>query len=645
MSIIKYISFGFVAVATLTGCSDFLDPDNPSAGNANGEEYITKNPTALRATAYNQFSSFVTNVSLHDQGADLYINPRGGSDGTYSEYTFNATDGSITSYYKSAYKGINYANAMIKFNGEGSKLGDEGHFLRAYGYYLLTQQFGDVPYITYYIKDSNRSYSRTPISEIYASEIAILEGLYADSNLEATNHEGVASKQAVAALLTQYYLAAGWDLDTEIVDDLKGTYRVNSTANFVKAAEWAEKAINGVQLTQTFAEKWSPFTDSSSNPEEIFSFQWERQDGIIRGHSLQNDYIAYWGNCENTGLKGTGSGGTNMPSTKALYLFEKGDCRWKDTFMDIYYEAKVVDLDGLKRANWGTEGYYAYWNCSQDEQDKMYIAYKYWPYYTTEEEAEAEIMELKDRFIIDGEVKLGGQEYGIKKSECAILSEDDVAFYTYAKWDDKANGYPGAEKLFWETEVPKADGTVDKYGWVKTHKAWSEFYKKADGNGVCVKKWDDPASGQVIKDACYRDVPLYHVSDMYLYAAEAYLLAGQDAKALEKVNAVRKRTGLANLGSFGEYQPQYTVPDWFDQTPLDLILDERARELYAERTRWFDLKRTKQLVKYNVAFARSIADRSKMCNSKGEVKWLRPIPEDEINNNLAISVADQNPGY
>lgn len=613
MNIIKYISFGFFAVATLTGCSDFLDPDNPSAGNANGEEYITKNPSALRATAYNEFSGFATNISLHDQGADLYINPRGGSDGTYSEYTFNATDGAITSYYKSAYKGINYANAMIKYNGEGSKLADEGHFLRAYGYYLLTQQFGDVPYVTYYIKDSNRSYPRTPISEIYASEIAILEGLYADSNLDVTNHEGEASKQAVAALLTQYYLAAGWDLDTEIVDDLKGTYKVNSTANFVKAAEWAEKAINGVQLTQTFAEKWSPFTQSSSNPEEIFSFQWERQDGIIRGHSLQNDYIAYWGNCENTGLKGTGSGGTNLPSNKALYLFEKGDCRWKDTFMDIYYNAKVVDNDGLKRANWGTEGYYAYWNCTPEEQSTQRIAYKYWPYYVTEAEAEAELATLKDRFLKPA----AGELYGINTPEAAILTEDNIVLYQF-----------------------------DETGkFTKSYKTWTEFYKKPDGNGVCVKKWDDPLSGQVIKDACYRDVPLYHVSDMYLYAAEAYLLAGQESKALEKVNAVRKRAGLANLGSFSEYQPQYTIPDWYDQTPLDLILDERARELYAERTRWFDLKRTKQLVRYNVAFARSIADRSKMCNSKGEVKWLRPIPEDEINNNLAISVADQNPGY
>lgn len=621
MKLNKYLYFGILASVTLSGCSDFLNPDNPSAGNSNGGDYITTNPESLRATTYNAFSGFVTNVALHDQGADLYINPRSGSDGTYSEYTFNANDGDIEKYYKNAYSGINYANAMITYNGEGSKLAAEAHFLRAYGYYLLTQQFGDVPYVTYYINDTKRDYPRTPIKEIYAGEIAALEDIYANSALDATNHNGEVSKQAVAALLTHYYLASGWDLDTEIIDDTKGTYKVNKQDNFVKAAEWAEKAINGVQLTMPFADKWNP--NNEGNEEEILSFQWERKDGVNRGHSLQNDYIAYWGNCMITGQKGTGSGGTNMPSNKALYLFDKGDNRWDATFMNIFYNAEqdVLD-DGSKVAKWGNEGYFAYWNCTPEELSKKRIAYKYWPFYVTEAEAEAELATLKDRFKMPkwNEKKWPKEEleyYGINTPEAAILTEDDIVLYQF---DESGN-------------------------WKKQKKSWSEFYEKADGNGVCVKKFDDPASAQVTGGACYRDIPLYHVSDMYLLAAEAYLLAGQDAKALEKVNAVRKRAGLANLGSFSDYRPQYTIPSWFEITPLDLILDERARELYAERTRWLDIKRTKQLVRYNLAFARSITDKSQMCNAKNEVKWLRPIPDNEINYNLALSSDDQNPGY
>lgn len=34
-----------------------------------------------------------------------------------------------------------------------------------------------------------------------------------------------------------------------------------------------------------------------------------------------------------------------------------------------------------------------------------------------------------------------------------------------------------------------------------------------------------------------------------------------------------------------------------------------------------------------------------MSNAAGEIKWYRPIPNDEINANTSLSEADQNPGY
>ena len=83
----------------------------------------------------------------------------------------------------------------------------------------------------------------------------------------------------------------------------------------------------------------------------------------------------------------------------------------------------------------------------------------------------------------------------------------------------------------------------------------------------------------------------------------------------------------------------------FSFVPLDLVLDERARECYAERTRYFDLRRTKQLVRYNLEFSRFMDVISKMENASGQIKWYRPIPQAEIDNNTGIDSRDQNEGY
>ena len=122
-------------------------------------------------------------------------------------------------------------------------------------------------------------------------------------------------------------------------------------------------------------------------------------------------------------------------------------------------------------------------------------------------------------------------------------------------------------------------------------------------------------------------------------------MAGQTQQALDKINVVRGRAGLPALASFSAYQPEYSTSGSFTIKDIDLILDERARELYAEGHRWMDLRRTKQLVRYNVEFSEYIANEAAMANNKGEVKWYRPIPANEISANTGITIADQNPGY
>ena len=113
------------------------------------------------------------------------------------------------------------------------------------------------------------------------------------------------------------------------------------------------------------------------------------------------------------------------------------------------------------------------------------------------------------------------------------------------------------------------------------------------------------------------------LAEQYLIRAEAYAHLNKLDKALQDLNAIRKRSGVA------PYEGTYT-----QQEVLDLVADERRIELFAEQGhRFFDLKRTGR-----------IDDVLSKCSWK---KWksekaLLPIPYTEMENNRNLT---QNPGY
>ena len=612
-----YISV-FAALLTglfMTSCSDFLEAENKSAGGKTADQVFGKDATSLLTAAYSSLKSYGFNTNLFSRGTDLYIHTRSKSVSDFDTYTFNTENSTVSSLYSNAYKTINLSNGVISYAGADSQLGYEARFLRNYGYYMLTQHFGSVPYVTKYINDAQTDYPRTPLAEIYQSVIEDLTDLYNNSSLKDQDHTGRASKQAVAALLAKVCLAAGWDLDTSLGNATQGTYTVNSTEMFSQAAAWAEKAINGISLTMTFEDKWSPFNEG--NAEEIFSIQYERNgypsDIINGGHSMHGAFGGYYGAYDASGIKGASS--EDCQSQKSMYLFEKGDTRYAATYMMVMYNST---LDASGKPTWGTEGYYAYYN-SKDKLNTMPICKVYFPYYYTEAEVEAWMAEHESQLEVDSKKFANGDV------RISLLTLPQVTTWVWSEKKDAKGNVTGINKV--KTKVSIAD------------------YNAQTSNGACVKKFDDAAADFTDKANDYRDIVLFHVSDMYLIAAEAYLMAGQTAQALAKINAVRNRAGLAAMNAFSDYAPQYSTSASFTVTPLDVILDERARELYAEGHRWMDLRRTKQLVRYNVQFSEYIASEAAMANTKGEIKWYRPIPANEISNNTSISTEDQNPGY
>jgi hypothetical protein len=144
-----------------------------------------------------------------------------------------------------------------------------------------------------------------------------------------------------------------------------------------------------------------------------------------------------------------------------------------------------------------------------------------------------------------------------------------------------------------------------------------------------LNKFLDPTRTSTNEERGQRDLVLMRLSNTYLMLAEALMRGGNAAAALPYVNAVRTRAAKPGQAA----AMQVTAA----QLDLDFILDERARELTGETTRWFDLTRTDQLVarvkKYNTAGAANVQAFHK----------LRPIPNTEIQ--LSTGGIKQNPGY
>jgi hypothetical protein len=96
--------------------------------------------------------------------------------------------------------------------------------------------------------------------------------------------------------------------------------------------------------------------------------------------------------------------------------------------------------------------------------------------------------------------------------------------------------------------------------------------------------------------------------------AEAQFKLGKQAEAVAAINMVRVRAAAAGKTE----QMKVTAVD------MNLIMEERARELAGEQTRWMDLKRWNNLVErvklYNTDAANNVSDKH----------YVRPIPQKQV---------------
>jgi hypothetical protein len=129
-----------------------------------------------------------------------------------------------------------------------------------------------------------------------------------------------------------------------------------------------------------------------------------------------------------------------------------------------------------------------------------------------------------------------------------------------------------------------------------------------------LKKFFDPLRPDMTYENGSRDYFVHRLADTYLMLAEAQFKLGKQAESVAAINAVRVRAAAAGKTE----QMKVTSVD------MNLIMEERARELAGEQTRWVDLKRWGNLVErvklYNVDAAANVSDKH----------YVRPIPQKQV---------------
>lgn len=138
---------------------------------------------------------------------------------------------------------------------------------------------------------------------------------------------------------------------------------------------------------------------------------------------------------------------------------------------------------------------------------------------------------------------------------------------------------------------------------------------------------DDEYGGN--KSNLYRDDYMIRLAETYLIRAEAYMRAGDAASAARDINTVRERAQCKYLVSAADVS-------------VELILDERARELIYEENRWNTLLRMGGTLASDRVREYSYWDYPRSGSMKNFGVW--PIPQNVIDTNKDVKI-EQNDGW
>lgn len=555
-------------MGTMTSCSDFLDASNKSNVTAKQSFATKEGLNNLVNNAYQHLQNVYAAplfTSCFSAGTDMYADARNKMNEALNTYeTLTPENTDIKNLYTYLYSGIRAANS-VSYYAQTAQVDEK----------TKGQLVGEARVLAayeYYLLVNN--FGGVPIMKDFltTADTGYPKSSAADVYAYIISElEDVISKNVLQASTAT---KGGGRISQETAKAilaktyLSAAWDLNKQEYFSKAAALADEVIAGRRLTTPFAKLWKADGSGDDNEEFLWDVEYDlatANNTTSGGTEWSGYYCNYLGGNEDN-IKATTS--SYVPTLYALHCFKKGDQRYDATFMK--------ELPDINKGNAANTGYWTWYKNGESLVGKPVTRY-YSAWYETDADFEA-------------------------------WKAIDPA--------NRANTYRIPMDSL-SKEAQNMDGRDMEY---------YDNQQLVYGSSPC-KKFDDSKTAKTEKNTCYRDIHIITLPEMYLVAAEAYLKAGDNPKALARLNEVHQRAGLSALTG--------TIT-------IDDILDENACENFGNEARWMDLRRTQTLVTRCTKYNHEMGDKAAQYIGK---KLLRPIPQAAIDANDQLTLADQNPGY
>ncbi|MBU9906931.1 RagB/SusD family nutrient uptake outer membrane protein [Prevotella copri] len=566
--ILYSVALAACCMGTMTSCSDFLDASNKSNVTAKQSFATKEGLNNLVNDAYQHLQNVYAAplfTSCFSAGTDMYADARNKMNEALNTYeTLTPENSDIKNLYTYLYSGIRAANS-VSYYAQTAQVDEK----------TKSQLIGEARVLAayeYYLLVNN--FGGVPIMKDF---LTTADTGYPKSSPEdvyayiISELEDVISKNVLQASTAT---KGGGRISQETAKAilaktyLSAAWDLNKQDYFSKAAALADEVIAGRKLTTPFAKLWKADGSGDDNEEFLWDVEYDlatANNTTSGGTEWSGYYCNYLGGNEDN-IKATTS--SYVPTLYALHCFKKGDQRYDATFMK--------ELPDINKGNAAGTGYWTWYKNGESLVGKPVTRY-YSAWYETDADFEA-------------------------------WKAIDPA--------NRANTY----------RIPMDSQSKEAQNMDGRDMEYYDNQQLVYGSSPC-KKFDDSKTAKTEKNTCYRDIHIITLPEMYLVAAEAYLKAGDNPKALARLNEVHQRAGLPALTG--------TVT-------IDDILDENACENFGNEARWMDLRRTQTLVTRCTKYNHEMGDKAAQYIGK---KLLRPIPQAAIDANDQLTLADQNPGY